>query len=79
MNPKMEFKAIFKRSYMPEDIMNEGKMIHKGVYNITGLHFWEGQKLTSISIDTEDHGEIQDIWIEDAPIKVIQCYEGDQE
>ncbi len=63
-------RAYFKCDYD----WPEYNLKHK-TFPITGLHFNEGRELTSISILTEEHGEIPDLRL-DADKIVIQWYTG---
>lgn len=53
MEHEIKFKAYLKEDFQDETVLNADKILHKGMYNVTGLHFYEGDKLTSISVDTK--------------------------
>lgn len=59
-------KAYFKCDYDYPGYNLKGKM-----FPVTALHFFEGAELTSISIDTEEYGEIQDMPL--ARDKIVIC------
>lgn len=69
---EIKFRAYLKEEFMSEMVMNDGELISKGMYSVTGLHFFEGGEITSISIDSEEYGEIQDLWLCEFHFELMQ-------
>jgi uncharacterized phage protein (TIGR01671 family) len=72
---ELKFRAWIKRcdiglfkNGMPSTV------IRNQMLPVTGLHFFEGQELSSVSLDSEEFGEIQDIplYRHDISITVLQ-------
>ena len=61
MNRKIQYRAFVKRLKIPCTML----VIRNQMLPVTGLHFWYGQELSGISVDSEEVGEIQDILLAD--------------
>jgi uncharacterized phage protein (TIGR01671 family) len=70
----IKFRAWVRRYEILNHPSGTNEIIRDKMVPITGLHFFEGDELTEISIDTEEVGEIQNILLEDhgTSISVMQ-------
>ena len=65
MGRSVKYRAWIARYEILDHPSGSDKVIRDKMVPVTGLHFWEGEELTEISIDTEEVGEIQNILLED--------------
>jgi uncharacterized phage protein (TIGR01671 family) len=62
---EIKFRAWIRRYEILDHPSGSNEIIRDKMVPVTGLHFWYGDELTEISIDSEEVGEIQNILLAD--------------